>query len=271
MTLSDPPSHLKDKTMTIFFSRAALVFALLFAHISLVKAAEIKVFSTIGVQAALEELTPQFEKLSGHRLSITWATAAVLVKRIQAGETADLLVLTQQSLDAMIKEGKALAGSNSNFSSSGMAVVVKQGSPKVDISTPEAYKQTLLNAKTIAYSNPAFGGASGVFFAKSLEQMGIAESIKAKAKYPPASGNAAQLVVDGEADLAVQQEPEVMAVQGVALIGAPPGVFNNITTYTAGIGATSSVAGAAKSLIDFLQSPQAGAVYLKRGLKPEKK
>ena len=129
----------------------------------------------------------------------------------------------------------------------------------------------MLNAKTIAYSNPAFGGASGVFFAKSLEQMGIAESIKAKAKYPPASGNAAQLVVDGEADLAVQQEPEVMAVQGVALIGAPPGVFNNITTYTAGIGATSSVAGAAKSLIDFLQSPQAGAVYLKRGLKPEKK
>jgi len=271
MAFSDPQTHLKDKTMTILFSRLAVVFALLLAHVSLVSAAEIKVFSTIGVQAALEELTPQFEKLSGHKLNTTWATAAVLVKRIQAGETADVLVLTQQSLDAMIKEGKALAGSNSNFSSSGMAVVVKQGAPKVDISTPEAYKQTLLNAKAIAYSNPAFGGASGVFFAKSLEQMGIAETINAKAKYPAASGNAAQLVVNGEADLAVQQEPEVMAVTGVDLMGAPPGPFNNITTYTAGLGTEVKDPGAAKALIAFLQTPEAGAVYVKRGLKPEKK
>jgi molybdate transport system substrate-binding protein len=251
--------------MNAFFSRTLglLTWLTLCASVS---AADIKVFSTVGVQAALEELTPQFEKTSGHQLQITWATAAVLVKRIQAGETAD--VLTQQSLDAMIKEGKAQAGSNRNFSNSGMAVVVKQGAPKVDISTPEAYKQTLLNAKAIAYSNPAFGGASGVFFAKTLEQMGIAQAIQAKAKFPPASGNAAQLVVNGEADLAVQQEPEVLAVKGVDLMGPPPGAFNNITVYAAGVGVNTAVEGPAKALIEFLQSPQAGAVYLTRGLKP---
>jgi molybdate transport system substrate-binding protein len=237
-------------------------------HASGAAAADIKVFSTIGVQAALEELTPKFEKISGHKLNITWATAAVLVKRIQAGENADVLVLTEQSLDAMVKEGKAIAGSNSHFSSSGMAVVVKLGAPKVDISTPEAYKQTLLQAKAIAYSNPAFGGASGVFFTKTLEQMGIAQAIQAKAKFPPASGNAAVLVVNGEADLAVQQEPEVLAVQGVDLMGAPPGAYNNITTYTAGLGADTLVADAAKSWIAFLQSPEAASVYVKRGLKP---
>lgn len=257
--------------MRVSFTRISVCLALLGVPASGVFAAEIKVFSTVGVQAALEELTPAFEKRSGHQLKITWATAAVLVKRIQAGETADVLVLTQQSLDAMVKEGKAQAGSHRNFSNSGMAVVVKQGAPKVDISTPEAYKQTLLNAKAIAYSNPAFGGASGVFFAKTLTQMGIADAIQAKAKFPPASGNAAQLVVNGEADLAVQQEPEVLAVSGVDLMGAPPGAFNNITTYAAGLGATTAVVGAATELIDFLQSPEAAAVYLKRGLKPEKR
>lgn len=240
------------------------------AHMSAASAAEIKVFSTVGVQAALEALAPQFEKASGHQLKFTWATAAVLVKRIQAGETPDVMVLTQQGLDAMVKEGKAQAGSTRNFSSSGMAVVIKQGSPKVDISNPEAYKQTLLNAKAIAYSNPAFGGASGVFFAKTLAQMGIAEAVQAKAKHPPASGFAAQLVVDGEADLAVQQEPEVMAVRGVEMMGAPPGAFNNITTYAAGLGADTLASGPAKAWIEFLQSPEASAVYQTRGLKPVK-
>jgi len=258
----------KDFAMTFFFPRLFAVFACVIVHASGAAAADIKVFSTIGVQAALEELTPKFEKISGHKLNITWATAAVLVKRIQAGENADVLVLTEQSLDAMVKEDKAIAGSNTHFSSSGMAVVVKQGAPKVDISTPEAYKQTLLQAKAIAYSNPAFGGASGVFFTKTLEQMGIAQSIQAKAKFPPASGNAAVLVVNGEADLAVQQEPEVLAVQGVDLMGAPPGAYNNITTYTAGLGADTKVADAAKSWIAFLQSPEAASVYVKRGLKP---
>jgi len=254
--------------MTLSFVRLPVVWALLAWQMAGAGAAEISVFSTVGVQAALEELTPAFEKRSGHQLKITWATAAVLVKRLQAGESADVLVLTQQGLDAMIQEGKAQAGSNRNFSSSGMAVVVKQGAPKVDISTPEAYKQTLLNAKAIAYSNPAFGGASGVFFAKTLAQMGIAEAIQAKAKFPPPSGNAAQLVVNGEADLAVQQEPEVLAVSGVDLMGAPPGAFNNITTYAAGLGAQTTLTGPGQVLIEFLQSPEAAAVYLKRGLKP---
>ena len=118
-------------------------------------AAEIKVFSTIGVQAALEELAPKFEKATGHKLTITWATAAILVKRVQAGESADLYILTKQSLDALVKENKATAGADAVFASSGMAMVVKKGAPKPDISTPEAFKQTLLKAKAIAYSNPA--------------------------------------------------------------------------------------------------------------------
>src|SRR5262245_18670711 len=136
--------------MTGTFARIAGATALLFAQMAFSLAAEVKVFSTIGVQSALEGLAPQFEKASGHKLNITWATAAILVKRVQAGENADLFVLTKQGLEALTKDGKASAGPEATFASSGMAMVVKKGSPKPDISTPEAFKQALLNAKSIA-------------------------------------------------------------------------------------------------------------------------
>jgi molybdate transport system substrate-binding protein len=249
-------------------TRIAAIVAFIVAQATLADAAEIKVFSTIGVQAALEELTPKFEKASGHKLNITWATAAVLVKRVQGGETADLLVLTKQGLDTMVKENKATASADAVFASSGMAMVVKKGAPKPDISTPEAFKQTLLKAKTISYSNPEYGGASGVYLAKLLERMGIADQVKSKTHYPPPSGNAANLVVSGEAELAVQQEPEVMAVSGVDMVGPLPAELNNITTYAAGPGAGTKEADTANALIKFLHTPEAAAVFKARGLTP---
>jgi|SRR5450759_4090093 molybdate transport system substrate-binding protein len=150
-----------------------------------------------------------------------------------------------------------------------MAVVVKKGATKPDISTAEAFKRTLLAAKSIAYSNPEYGGASGVYFAKLLERMGIADQTKAKTKHPPPSGNAAVLVVSGEAELAVQQEPEVISVAGVDLVGPLPGDLNNITVYAAGVGTGTKEADTANALIKFLHTPEAMAVFKARGLKPE--
>src|SRR5450631_2613941 len=249
-------------------SRIAAATALLLTQATFASAAEIKVFSTIGVKAALEELAPKFEKDTGNKLAITWGTAAILVKKVQAGESPDLMVLTRQSLDVLAKDGKASADTDATFASSGMAMVVKKGAPKPDISTPEAFKQTLLKAKTIAYSNPAHGGASGVYLAKLLERMGIADQMKDKTKFPPPSGNAANLVVSGEAELAIQQEPEVMAVAGVDMVGPLPGDLNNITVYAAGVGSGTKEADAAKALIKFLHTPEAAAVCKARGLVP---
>ena len=174
------------------------------------------------------------------------------------------MVLTKQSLDALTKDNKATAGTDATFASSGMAVVV---TPKPDISTPEAFKQALLNAKAIAYSDPAAGGASGVHYAKVLERLGIVDQMKAKTKHPPPSGNTANLVVAGEADLAVQQEPEVMSVAGVDMVGPLPADLNNITVYAAGVGAGSQHSEAATALIRFLHSPEAQAVFKAKGLK----
>ena len=251
-----------------FIGRLSTIAGLLVAHTALAGAAELKVFSTIGVQSALEELAPQFEKETGNKLLISWATAAILVKRVEAGETADLYILTKQSLDALSKDGKVLPRSEETFASSGMAIVVKHGAMKPDISTPEAYKKTLLAAKGIAYSNPAAGGASGVFFAKTLERMGIADQVKGKTHFPPPSGNSANLVVSGEAELAIQQEPEVMSVTGVDIVGPPPGDLNNITLYSVGVSRQAKERNAVKALIKFLKTPEAIAVFKRCGLKP---
>lgn len=255
--------------MSKLFGRMAVIALFCLAQTAVASAAEIKVFSTIGVQSALEELTPQFEKATGNKLAITWGTAAMMVKRVRGGDSADLYVLTSQSLDALVKDGKTTAATDATFASSSMAMVVKKGAPKPDISTPEKYKAALLNAKAIAFSNPAAGGASGVFFARTLDKMGIADQVKAKTLHPPAGGNSANLVVSGEAELAVQQEPEVMSVVGVDIVGAPPGDLNKVTAYAAGVDKSSKNAEAGKALIKFLHSPEAQAVFKKRGLKPE--
>jgi len=254
--------------MSRTIGRLAAIAVFLLAQATFASAAEIKVFSTIGVQAALEELAPKFEKATGNKLSITWGTAAMLVKRVQGGESADLYVLTKQSFDALTKDGKAAAGADAIFAKSGMAMVVKKGAPKPDISTADAFKQALLKAKSIAYSNPAAGGASGVYLAKLLERMGIADQVKAKTKHPPAGGNAANLVVSGEAELAVQQEPEVMSVSGVDMVGPLPADLNNITTYSAGVSTATKQAAAGNALIKFLHSPEAQTVFKARGLTP---
>ena len=175
--------------------------------------AELVVFSTIGVRSAAEQLFAQFDKTS-HKLAVTWATAPMLVKRIEDGETPDVVVLSRAGIEALQKQSKLAAGSDTTLASSGVGIAVKAGAPKPDISTPEALKRTLLAAKSIAYSEPSAGGASGVYFAKLLETMGIAEQMKPKTKYPPPGGFSANLLMTGEAELAVQQKPELLHVAG---------------------------------------------------------
>ena len=136
---------------------------------------ELKVFSTIAVQSALETLVPLFEADNGCRLGITWNTAPVLVKRLQGGETADVLILNRAGIDTMTRDRRVRAGSEVTLASSATALAVKAGAPRPDISTPEALKRTLLAARAISYSDPAAGGASGIYFAKLLERLGIAE------------------------------------------------------------------------------------------------
>jgi molybdate transport system substrate-binding protein len=230
--------------------------------------AELKVYSTIGVRSAAEELFRRFEKATGHMLTLTWASAAMLIKRIEGAETADVLILNRAGIEVMKAQGKIAPGSDVTLASSGVALAVKAGAPKPDISTPEALKRTLLAAKSIAYSEPSAGGASGVYFAKLLERMGIAEAMKPKTKYPPPGGFSAALLLTGEAELAVQQKPELMHIAGSEIVDLLPGDLNVVTEFAAGIMLGSKHHDAAKNLIDMLRTSHAKAVFRAKGLDP---
>jgi molybdate transport system substrate-binding protein len=242
------------------------VAAVTFASGSTVQAATITVFCTIGVQSAVEELMPKFEKATGHKLAITFNTSAGLNKRVQDGEVVDVLIGTRGGIDGLIKDGKVAAGSDATLARSGIAVAVRKGTPKPDISTPEALKKALLAVPSISYSNPAAGGASGVHFAKVLERLGIADDMKAKTKFAPAGGYAAHLLVNDEADMAVQQGPELMSVNGIDIIGPLPGDLQNITKFAAGMPTNAKEPNAARALIDYLRTPEAKAALKTAGL-----
>ena len=229
---------------------------------------DLTVYSSIGVRSAAEELFRKFEKQSACRLAVTWCTAPMLVGRIEAGERADVLILSHAGIDALRKQSKVLAGTDVTLAGSGVAIAVKAGKPKPDISTPEALKQTLLKAKSVAYSEPSAGGASGVYFAKLLERMGIAEQMKPKTKYPPAGGFSAELLLTGAAELAVQQKPELLHVSGVEIVGFLPGDLNLVTEFAAAVMTGSENAETSKALIASLRSPGAAAVFRSKGLDP---
>ena len=228
----------------------------------------LEVFSTIAVQSALDVLVPRFEAENGVRLDIAWNTAPALVKRLQAGETADVLILNRAGIDTMIRDGRVLPGSEVVLASSATAIAIRAGAARPDISTPEALKETLLAARAISYTDPAAGGASGIHFAKVLARLGIAAEIDARTKFPPPAGLSGAFLPTGEADLAVQQKPELLQVDGIEILGPLPGDLHMVTVFVAGIEAATAEAATAKALIDFLRSPSSAEVFRAKGLDP---
>jgi molybdate transport system substrate-binding protein len=231
-------------------------------------AAEIKVYSTIGMRSVLEELQPKFERASGHKLDITWGLAAGLTKRVADGESPDALVAIRGGIDGLAKNGRIAEPSAVTLALSGVGISVRSGAPKPDISTPEKLKETLLAAKAIAYSDPAKGGASGIHFAKVTERLGIADQVKAKAKHPEAAGLPGKFLVDGSADLAIAQVPELLEVQGTDLVGPLPGDLQNITTFAGGVVSGAKQPDAAAAFLKFLQTPEAIATIKAKGMEP---
>jgi molybdate transport system substrate-binding protein len=231
-------------------------------------AVEINGLSTIAMQSAMEELVPQFERASGHKVSVAFGLGVAMGKRIQEGETADFVLAPRGAIDGLVKSGRLAPGSDTSLARSSVGVAVRNGAPRPDISTPDALKRTLLAARAISYSNPAYGGASGVHFAKVLERLGISEQITPKTRFPPEGGFTARLLAAGEVDLAIQQTGELLSVPGVELLGPLPGDLQSITTFAIAIPATARQANAAKALIKYLQSPEALGVLKAKGLEP---
>jgi molybdate transport system substrate-binding protein len=227
-------------------------------------AAEIRALISNGLHTTVAELAPQFEAATGHKLSLRYDTAAFLQRDIERGVDFDVTVITGTNFDAVAKAGKFDLATRTEVVRSGIGVAVRQGAPKPDISTVEAFKRSMLNAKSIAYATV---GTSGVHFMAVCERLGIAQEVKAKGKTLP-GGMLAEFVVKGEAELAIQQVSELLAVAGVEVIGPFPPELQLTTRYTAGVAASTANADAGKAFIRFLTTPQAQSVMKAKGLDP---
>ena len=176
-----------------------VVVSVILAQAAVAHAGEIKVLSTLGMRSVVEELAPQFERTTGHKLNLTFGITSALKRQIEAGELCDIAIMAAQFIDDLIKQGKLRADTRTDVARSGIGIAVRAGAPKPDISTVEALKRVLLDTKSIAYSKEAL---SGIYFASLLERLGIAEAMQPKTKF--GAGLVAELVAKGEADMAVQ-------------------------------------------------------------------
>jgi molybdate transport system substrate-binding protein len=237
--------------------------ALFGAHAA--SAAEIKVLTAGVMREVVLAAMPEFEKATGHSVVVQNATAGRLRHRIEGGEPVDVAVITPVVIDALIAKGRIVPGSRLDLARVGVGVVVREGTPLPEIGTVEAFKRTLLAAKSVAYRDPASGGTSGIYVAKMLERLGIADAIKAKAVLVQ-SDYVAERVIKGEAEIGLHQISEILAVKDARLVGPLPAEIQNYTTYSAAIGAAASDPAAAKAFIALLAGPNVEAMLKARGL-----
>jgi molybdate transport system substrate-binding protein len=237
------------------------------AALTQASAAEIKVLTAGAFKQVVLALVPDFEKQTGDKVTIDNGTTGELKKRIEGGEAFDVVVITPAVVDEFIANGKVAAGSKINLASVGVGVVVKEGAPKPDISTVEAFKNALLAAKSVAYIDPASGGSSGIYVDRLLVKLGIADQIKPKAKLKN-GGYVADLIASGDAELGVHQISEIVPVKGVSLVGPLPKEIQSTTTYAAGLSASAKDKDAADELIKYLSGPDAAVVLKSKGMDP---
>jgi molybdate transport system substrate-binding protein len=211
------------------------------------------------------DLLPQFQKASGHTVKIDYGTAGAIAGRIQAGEPADVVIVSRVQLERLEGQGKVAPGSRVNVAGVGIGVAVRKGAPKPDISSVEAFKHALSAAQSIGYVDPALGSSSGIYVAGLLDRLGLAQSLESKIKrvrFEGAIEEVFQGVAQGEIEMQIGQISEIVISPGVDLAGPLPPELQNTTLLAAGVVTTSKASEAAKALIQFISSP-ASAVVLK--------
>lgn len=248
-------------------SIVALAAALSFAAAN-AQAAELRILISGAFKNPMVDIKPLFEQATGHKLVVDADTSGRIAKRIADGEQTDFIISTSAGVDDLIKSGKVLPDSKVAVARAGVGVVVRKGAVKPDISTPEKFKQALLDAKSVAYTNPASGGQSGVYFAKLLAQLNIADEINKKAKFGD-GGPIALIVASGDAEIGMQPVPELLVYSDkVDFVGALPAAVQSYNHLTAGIPANSKQPDAARVLLKFLAAPAAQGAMKAKGLEP---
>jgi molybdate transport system substrate-binding protein len=249
--------------MRIRHGIAALVGLLLPLVPAHAQAADINVFSSTALRAVLDELGPQFEKATGNKLVFTIGPAAAMKTQIDQGAAFDVAIVTPPLLDGLAASGKVDAATRATIARSALGVSVRAGALKPDVTTTDALKRTLLNAKTIGFNGQ---GASRAGIETMFAKLGIADDMKSKIKLVQVSAPVA--VANGEFELALSPISEVVAVSGAQLAGPVPPDYQSYLVLAGAVSATSKNADAAKALIKFLTAPSVAQVLKAKGMEP---
>src|SRR5262245_7974718 len=244
----------REEFMTI--RHLSLVAAVALTFGTSAHADEIRVLSTNALKTALEDLGLKFEQSSGHKLAITWGTAAQLKVQIEKGAVFDIAIITDAGADDLVRQNKL--ASRTPLARSGIAVAIKKGAPKPDLRSAEDFKKMLLSAKSIAWVEQ---GASGIYLKGLFERLGIAEQIKGKLKAVRAAGEA---VANGEAEIGFTQVSEILTYAGAEVGGMLPPEVQLFTDFSLGVASKDSQP--AGALVKFLTTPEAAAVIRAKGL-----
>ena len=241
----------------------ALVLVIVIGQSTPAHAADIRVLCSNGLKAVFEELAPQFEKLSGHKVNVTFGLAAGFKQQIDSGQAFDVAILTPALIDDLIKSGKLAADSRAIIARTGLGIMIRSGAPKPDLRSTDSFKNALLAAQSIAFAKE---GASGVAFAATIEKLGIAQTLQPKLK-PTATGEEVNdLVVRGGAQYGILPLSEILAVKGAELGGMFPADVQTYITMATAVSSNSKQVAPARDLIKFMMAPGATAVVKAKGM-----
>ncbi len=253
--------------MKIDIGLAAVFLAL--AAIAPAWGAELRVMSGGAPQGALAVLTPKFEQASGHKVAFTFMTLTALRQKLLAGEQTDVAIVPVPIMDTLIEAGILDRDHRATLGVVSVSLIVREGAPRPDISTPEAFRQALLAARSVVYSTPT-ATPSGAHLAKVVEQLGIADALKAKTVYRPALEGGAELVAKGEAEIGIYPTSEVVSVKGVSVVGLLPAAVQLRTVYGVAVAKGSASPEAAAAFVKSLSDPAVRGVWEKAGFEAPK-
>jgi len=232
-----------------------------------VLASEVHLLTTGAFKQVATALIPQYEAQSGNKVVVENDTAGGIIRRIETGEPFDLVVLTSQAVGDLVTEGKLVSDSSTDLAKVGIGVAVKAGAAHPNFGDPDAFKQMLLKAKSIAYIDPRAGGSSGIYLAGLIDRMGLTRKLRRKTVLVN-GGLVADKVASGEAEIGLQQISELSAAKGVEMLGPLPRAIQSYTIYGAGINVKAAEPVAAKALLDVFAGPAAAAVLQAKGMQP---
>jgi molybdate transport system substrate-binding protein len=233
-------------------------------------AADLKVISAGAVRGLIAEIIDDYSRQTGQKFDFTIGTTGQLRNIIASGQHADLIIVSTPLMGELEKTGKLTPGSRADLGRVGIGVTVREGATVPDVSTPDALKKALIEARSVAYTNPAEGGTSGIYFTSVAERFGIGDDIKKKATLTRGGREAAIEVAEGRAELAIVFISEAMAVKGVRLAGPLPPTLQDYSAYAAAIPASSTDPAAAHAFIAALTSSAMAQRWRSNGFEPPK-